>query len=252
VFFTGGSTWTYNASTDVWTQKFTSVQPPGWRNHVGMAYDSRNKVHILYGGRGGADDTWAYDARANTWTEMKPAQHPWTGIDTMLFSYDPEHNVSVLSDYRPGSPLWVYRYSNGGTPPPQPPSVTGQPADRTITEGQTATFAVTATGTPPLSYQWQRNGSILAGSTESSYTTPPTTLSESGSTFRVLVSNSAGSVTSNAAVITVNPSGAGGDSTPSSGKTESHPWGCGATGLEAALILIALRRRRIPHLSDPS
>ena len=249
VFFTGGSIWTYNAKTDVWTQKVTSVQPPGWRNHVGMAYDSRNKVHILYGGRGGVDDTWAYDARANTWTEMKPAQHPQSGIDTMLFSYDPEHNVCVLSDYRQGSPMWVYRYSNGGIPPPPPPatapSITSQPSDGTLTAGQTATFTVTATGTAPLSYQWQRNGSTLAGARDASYTTPATTLSDSGSTFRVVVSNSAGSVTSNAAALTVNPLADGGDSAPPSGKTESRVWGCGATGLEGLLILIALRRRRI-------
>jgi len=87
-----------------------------------------------------------------------------------------------------------------------PPSITTQPASQTVTAGQTATFAVVATGTAPLSYQWQKNGANIAVATSSSYTTPATTTADSGSTFVVIVSNSAGNATSNAATLTVNPS----------------------------------------------
>src|SRR5262249_59326921 len=38
-----------------------------------------------------------------------------------------------------------------------PPSITTQPADLTVIEGRSATFAVTASGPAPLSYQWQQN-----------------------------------------------------------------------------------------------
>ena len=51
------------------------------------------------------------------------------------------------------------------------PSITVQPADQSVTTGQTATFSVTATGSEPLSYQWQRNGAAISGATDSSYTT---------------------------------------------------------------------------------
>jgi hypothetical protein len=85
-----------------------------------------------------------------------------------------------------------------------PPSITTQPANQTVNAGQTATFAVVATGTPPLSYQWQKNGAAIAGATASSYTTPPTTLADDGSQFIVVVSNSAGTATSNVAMLTVN------------------------------------------------
>src|ERR671925_452020 len=84
------------------------------------------------------------------------------------------------------------------------PSITTQPANQTVTAGQTASFSVVATGTAPLSYQWQKNGTALNGATSASYTTPATTSSDSGATFVVVVSNSAGSVTSNAATLTVN------------------------------------------------
>ena len=86
-----------------------------------------------------------------------------------------------------------------------PPSITTQPASQTVTAGQTATFSVTATGTAPLSYQWQKNGTAISGATSSSYTTPATTSSDNGALFTVVVSNSAGSVTSSAATLTVNP-----------------------------------------------
>ncbi|MGH8468034.1 MAG: immunoglobulin domain-containing protein [Gammaproteobacteria bacterium] len=88
-------------------------------------------------------------------------------------------------------------------PPPTPPSITSQPADRTVTAGQTATFSVTASGSAPLAYQWQKNGVNITGATSASYTTPATTSADNGATFRCIVSNSVGSTTSNSATLTV-------------------------------------------------
>src|SRR5881394_3906353 len=88
--------------------------------------------------------------------------------------------------------------------PPTDPTITVQPANQTVTLGQTATFAVTAAGTTPLSYQWRKNGAAITGATAASYTTPATTSTDNGSRFQVVVSNSVGSVTSDAASLTVN------------------------------------------------
>jgi hypothetical protein len=85
------------------------------------------------------------------------------------------------------------------------PTITTQPANQTVTAGQTATFTVVAAGTAPLSYQWQKNGANIAGASAASYTTPATTTTDSGSTFAVVVTNPAGTVTSAAATLTVNP-----------------------------------------------
>src|SRR6185312_16286913 len=90
------------------------------------------------------------------------------------------------------------------TTTPVGPSITQQPANKTVTVGQTATFSVTATGTAPLSYQWQKGTTNIAGATSSSYTTPVTVSGDNNSQFRVVVSNSVNSVTSNAATLTVN------------------------------------------------
>lgn len=69
--------------------------------------------------------------------------------------------------------------------------------------GQTARFGVRATGSAPLSYQWQKNGSDIPGATSSIYITPPTTADDNGSTFLVVVSNSGGSVQSDTKRLTV-------------------------------------------------
>src|SRR5947208_5290238 len=87
--------------------------------------------------------------------------------------------------------------------PPAAPRITVQPANQSVTTGQSASFSVTATGTAPLSYQWQKHGSAISGATSTTYTTPPTTSVDNGAQFDVVVSNSLGSVTSAAATLTV-------------------------------------------------
>ncbi len=94
---------------------------------------------------------------------------------------------------------------SGGSLNSGAPYITAQPTSQTVTAGQTATFSVAASGTAPLSYQWQKNGADITGATSASYTTPVTTTANSGEQFRAMVSNSAGSVTSNSATLTVNP-----------------------------------------------
>ena len=84
-----------------------------------------------------------------------------------------------------------------------PPSITSQPASRTVSAGQTATFSVSATGAGNLMYQWKKGGAAINGANSSSYTTPATTSGDSGSQFTVTVNNGAGSITSNAATLTV-------------------------------------------------
>ena len=95
------------------------------------------------------------------------------------------------------------------------PQITTQPASQSVTAGQMATFTVVATGSPTLTYQWQKNHANITGATSSSYTTPATATSDSGETFDVVVSNSIGSVTSVSASLTVNAPG----STPPGGST---------------------------------
>jgi len=91
------------------------------------------------------------------------------------------------------------------SPPPQAPAITTQPASQAVSDGGTATLTVAASGTAPLGFSWRRNGIAIPGATDSTYTTPALTLADSGGSYTVVVSNSAGSVTSAAATLTVTP-----------------------------------------------
>ncbi|MGH9369020.1 MAG: PQQ-dependent sugar dehydrogenase, partial [Thermoanaerobaculia bacterium] len=84
-----------------------------------------------------------------------------------------------------------------------PPTITVHPQSRTVTVGGSATFSVSASGTPPLSYQWQRNGVDISGATASSYTIVSAQLSDNLATFRCRVTNAYGNATSNSATLNV-------------------------------------------------
>jgi glucose/arabinose dehydrogenase len=88
---------------------------------------------------------------------------------------------------------------------PTPPGIISHPANQSVTSGQNATFSVGASGSTPLSYQWQRNMVNISGATSSSYTLMSATLADNGARFRCVVSNSFGSATSNEASLTVLP-----------------------------------------------
>ena len=93
--------------------------------------------------------------------------------------------------------------SGGVTDKPIAPSITTPPASQSVVAGKSATFSVVATGGATLAYQWKKNGADISGATSSSYTTPATSSADNGAIFLVSVSNSAGTVTSSSATLTV-------------------------------------------------
>jgi beta-galactosidase len=84
------------------------------------------------------------------------------------------------------------------------PTITGQPANTTVTAGETAEFSVMAEGSD-LTYQWRKNGEPISGAQSNSYTTPVTTATDNGATFVCVVTTLGGSVTSEPATLTVTP-----------------------------------------------
>jgi hypothetical protein len=96
--------------------------------------------------------------------------------------------------------------SGGGTNPAGTAAgILVAPVNVTVTVGQPATFSVTASGTPPLTYQWFNNGAD-AGTDASTYEIASPTLQDTGAQITVQVSNSLGSMTSNPVTLTVKPS----------------------------------------------
>jgi len=85
-----------------------------------------------------------------------------------------------------------------------PPVITTQPASQTVVMGKQATFtAAASSGLVAMTYQWSKNGIAITGATSASYTTPVTTIADSGSVYTVAITNPAGTTTSSVATLTV-------------------------------------------------
>lgn len=83
------------------------------------------------------------------------------------------------------------------------PTILTQPGNVSLRAGGVATFRVVAQSEPPMSYQWLRDGSPIAGATTAELSVGPANVSDSGSTFSVRVSNSAGTIQSASATLMV-------------------------------------------------
>ncbi len=120
-------------------------------------------------------------------------------------------DVSIAND---GSLLYLgrgFEYSNTGilgrikydSQSNQPPTITQQPAAKTVRPGEQAIFSVTATGTLPITYQWYRDNVAISGATGSTYTLSNAQLTDNSASFTVKITNNYGNITSQPAVLTV-------------------------------------------------
>ncbi|HPC16914.1 MAG TPA: leucine-rich repeat domain-containing protein [Candidatus Hydrogenedentes bacterium] len=83
-----------------------------------------------------------------------------------------------------------------------PVAFTAHPQSLTVNPGANATFSATVTGTPPISFQWRKNGSPIVNATNATYSITNAQQSDEGS-FTCVATNIVGSATSNAAALTV-------------------------------------------------
>ena len=111
------------------------------------------------------------------------------------------------------------------------PAFTSQPADVTLTIGQTATFAVTVSGLPAPTIQWKKNGVEIAGATAASLTITNAQFSDAG-TFVAVAKNVAGTVSSNPASLVVQP-------LPTAPKIVSQPASQTVNFLSTAVFAVA-------------
>jgi len=90
-----------------------------------------------------------------------------------------------------------FNYPVTGTVLPGEVEIVANPSDQTTCEGGAAEFCVEAAGTPPLEFQWQRDGADIPGATDPCYTT-----AQAGE-YRCVVGNGCGSLLSGSATLTV-------------------------------------------------
>lgn len=161
---------------------------------------------VLRGTNGPASSAYVVMATANA---ALPANQ-WSSINTNQF--DTSGNFAVTNPLQPEVVAQYYRLRVGGVVSPNPtgPAIIAQPTNRTVLAGQNALFAVTASGTAPLSYQWYFNtNTVLSGAMASSWTVTNAQAANVG-TYHVVITNTFGAVTSAVATLTLStppPSG---------------------------------------------
>jgi hypothetical protein len=89
-------------------------------------------------------------------------------------------------------------------PPPGPVSISRQPTDRVVEEGEGTVFDVLLNGTPPFSFQWRRNDQPIPGATNQSYSIAVVSTNDAG-TYSLFVSNELGETVSDGAQLIVTP-----------------------------------------------
>ena len=200
----------------------------GWPTTEGQTSDPRFRSPIFWYGHGSSSTTGCAitgGAFYNPSTAQFPSDYvgdyffadycsgwirkldPASGNTVAAFAAGAASPVDLLTA-SDGSLYYLTRGSGGSVfrvryTASQAPTITTHPASQTVGAGSPATFTVAASGTAPLSYQWQRNGTDIAGATSSSYTIASAQTGDNGARFRARVTNSAGSVTSNEATLTV-------------------------------------------------
>ncbi len=137
-------------------------------------------------------------------TDLFTPAHLWTAVATNWF--DAGGNFDTTNPLPADASRGFYRLQSAG-PLPSPPSVTAQPADVTTLAGESVLFSVAATGSAPLAYQWYFNQVPIPGGTTPSHSLSSVGTQDAGE-YQVVITNSAGSVTSAPATLTVVPASA--------------------------------------------
>ena len=167
--------------TGVWYSQPNSSYPglnstvTGWPAWI-ASYNGQNPQ------TGGPSSSYPW----STWTVWQYADTNWSGGDSDVFN---------------GTAAGLSSLIIGGV---APPAITSQPLWRATDTGGSVTFAAATTGVAPLKYQWTFGGAKITGATNASYTLTNAQTGGAGN-YALIVTNSAGSVTSSPAWLVVYP-----------------------------------------------
>ena len=173
------------------------VQPPATNSQPRITQTFLSAGGLVLRGTNGVTNG-VYQVLSST-TVAAPMTN-WPAIGTNLF--DASGNFDCTNPVSPVDAQRFYRILVGGQI--TQPNITTQPTNLTVLAGQTATFVGAASGTAPLAYQWFFNTNTpLTDGTNATYVITNAQAANEGSYF-LRVTNSAGSVTSVVATLTVN------------------------------------------------
>lgn len=177
------------------------VQSPGTLGGIKAAAYDINNQGVFVGDSTLADTTLhAFLYRNGTMTDLNSliANSGW--ILTSARAINDQGQIVGIGTFNGQDRAFLLNpIQSGGT---QPPSIVNQPTGGNFGLGATTTLRVTATGTAPFTYEWQKDGKPIDGATSSSLVFATLRGTDSG-VYRVLIRNAAGTATSREATVTV-------------------------------------------------
>ncbi len=108
-----GDTWSYDDSTNTWTNMSPSLSP-SYRHGHSMVYDKYSNKVVLFGGDNGSssfNDTWSYDLQTNTWNELYPSNAPSPRYFHQMVYHSYFGKVVLFGGSDGGDETWVYDLS---------------------------------------------------------------------------------------------------------------------------------------------
>ena len=153
---------------------------------------------IEFTGQGGYVDIRFLNASGNVQASYSGVKHYEGFTQTVSVPSAGVYYIRVVNSYA----FSDRQYSIKAIFAPLVPTITTQPTDQNAITGSTVTFAVTANGIPPLSYQWRKNGVPITGATNSSLRFATVASTDAG-TYLATITNSGGTAISSSAVLTV-------------------------------------------------
>jgi len=190
---------------DHWISSPPGIVSAGNWQHVALTYDKIAGVaELYYNGTVVAAQTMG-SFTPQTGSNLLLGRRP--SNDLPAYYYGLLDEVSVYSRALSATEIAaLYNAASAGKCfAPVPPSIVTEPQSRTVMSGMNASFSVVAAGTPPLNYQWQFNGTNLAGANSTTLTLTNVQLAQAGS-YAVRVTNLYGAtISSNAVLILLRP-----------------------------------------------
>lgn len=169
-----------------------------------LSLDTDYTLVLRYGVNPPASTLWIDPDSESATTNRADATNSATTVGITMFALrqagaSPGIGVLTLDDL-----IVATTFAEVRPPPSAPPVIVTPPTSLSVTQGATVTFTVTATGTPPLAYQWFFEDATVSGATAATLVLTNVSLAAAGD-YRVRVTNAFGVALSDPSTLLVNP-----------------------------------------------
>ncbi len=189
---------------------YNNVSVNSGSNLIDASITQANNVAVTAGNAPSYFTSWTLNSQTNNYhltSSATPLIGTGTNASALISSLDADGATRTVP-----WDLGVYKYTATSA---TAPVITLNPVSQSVTAGANVSFSATATGTPPPTWQWTKNGSPIGGATSSTYAITGVVTGDAAD-YAATATNTAGSAASTSATLTVTtlPTASGVPGTP--------------------------------------